>query len=1010
VERLASSSAVFETLRTLQSRLLVALAPDKTIADPQIARLALVQALLRPGRPGSFLAGAAAAGVRAWERAVDSVDDALTVVRQTGCAVTLTRIEREDKDERARLLTYALAAQDDALRRLGLFDARSVNDVLIEAIQAATPERVADAVGATELCARSYVAWHPAQLALWRALDGALSALGGRALIELPTFDVALDAARTSSALDQLSDGVAAALDDAPVTVPIEARLGDFRFSSLPTTETRGRVALLQAADATVQGWTVGEAVHAAIGRGVAPERIAIVVPDSEEVTRPIRGALTEIGIVAHDPRGRAAAAAPIVAFALRALRVADQGLPRRELANLIRSRYANARALSGMVDDGEARAQLRRVGQALEATPPARTDDPVRTVELTVASAAVVTRASGIDRALPRIAGHAAALLRQAVMGRTRAEHAARARALWSSLDLPALAVTGARELLARHGSPTHLGRAELDAIAYDAQAWETLVAALDEYDDAVARLGMADVPAPNEAFRLELAHILERPTLRQASGRAGAVRLVRPDEVAAEPLDLLVIADFNEGVFPASATLPAFFSPTLQARLRELDARFPTPASGAARALAGLALAACAADAIVLIHRARDEGGSILAPAPVFAWLERGGLAVHHARATAVRARPLTDLQAELRELALRPETAVALTPSAAHRARVERSREAFFSGGDRRTEPEEVGALSPDEAIHEVLVEETGGGGTALAVTSLERLASCPFQGFAAQILGARDWRASTDAPDAREQGSIIHGALAAAFRATGPLWSARPRDTVEIHKQAMGAADAFLEREAASSGLRRLALDEARSSVLRVIVWSLADEAWDFRAAEQPFGDGRPGSWDAVRIERDGSQLALRGAIDRVDLGHGRAAVRAIDYKLSDSTAQRATRGLGQLTFQLPVYARAAALSHAARESTGLYLPTRVRGQLPQAMPRGLAEAWSLTTVVVEGLAPFEARALDLVEQVRAGELSPLPRDKHACDTCSFDGGCRKPRFAISAEREDEPEGR
>jgi hypothetical protein len=1009
VERLASGPVAFETLPTLQSRLLASLVPHLVVADPEVCRMALVQALLEAARHGSFLAKAADGGALAWQRTVDAIDDALTVVRQTGCATALATVLQQEGDERARVLTLALAAQDEKLAKLGSFDGRSTNDVLVRAIRATDPATVAIAVGAPTLVARYFVAWEPGQLALWRALDSALSARGGRAMIELPTFDVALDASRLGSALDQLSDEVAAALDDAPVTVAIEARLGDFRFLGPPPADVRARVELKQAPDAAVQAWAAAEVVHAAIVRGVAPERIAILVPDrAEEVLGPICGALAEAGIVTHDPRGPAAGTSPVVRFGIRALEVADDGLPRQKLATLLRSQYADARALSGLGEEAEAREVLRRVALALESSPPVRSDDPVRAVELTVARAAARRGTAGA-RLLPQVAAHAAGLLRRGVGGRTRAEHASRARALFAALGLPGAATRGASDLLAGSRPSTELGRVELRAFARDASAWDALTTALEAHEHATLRLGMANDAASNAVFREELLNILARTVPRPASGRAGAVRLVRAPEVAAEPLDVLVVADFNEGAFPARSTLPAFYSPALESRLRELDARFPTSASRGARDLAELALAVSAAERIILIHRARDDAGGILAPAPVFVWLEQGGVAVENCRAKAVREKPLTVDQAQLRELLLRPGAADTLAPSAAHRARVERTREAFFSGGAAADAPM-VGALAPDAVIHRLLVDETGGEDVPMAVTALERFAACPFQGYATQVLGARDLRASGDAPDAREQGSIVHGALAAAFKATARLWPLRPRDGGAIRGEALAAADAFLEREASSSGLRRLALDEARRDVLRVVEWSLADEQWDFAAAEQSFGSGRPDSWDAVRIERGGARLALRGAIDRLDVGHGRSAVRAIDYKLGDGAAQRAARGLGELTFQLPVYARAGKVKYAASRTDGLYLPMRVRGPLPPLPPKGHAEVWDRAMLEDNGRAAFEDRAMGIVEQVRAGSLLPTPRQEHACDTCSLDGGCRKPRFAIEAEREDEPEAR
>ena len=1009
VERLASGPVTFETLATLQARLLAELAPERTAVAPDVARLALGQVLRALARPRSFLGAVAGRGARPWQRTVDAVDEAILVVRQTGCVLALEQLARQEKNARAAVLVAAIAELDRALERLGGFDGRALNDVLVSAIRASDPARVAAAVRATRLTARFCVAWQPAELALWRALDEVLSPLGGRALIEVPTFEAegaAIDPSRTSSVLDRLVEQLAAALDDAPATSPIEARLGDLRFSDPPSAQVLARVSVKQAADAEVQAWAVAEAVHAALLEGHAPERIAIALPGlTDETASPIRRALAEVGVALHDPRGRSPLASRLVSFALEALEVADRGLARADVAALLRSGYLDARALSGLTEDLEARATLARVARALEATPSASAEDPVSALEETVRA---WETARGEGRGLAAVARYAGALLARAAAGTTRAEHVASARALWSLLGLAGRAATGARALLGRDGVATGIDHAELVAIARDAHAWEALLTAMGAYVAATEQLGLADVPATGETFPCELTRMLEHGDAPPAPGRAGAVRLVRAAEIAGEPLDLLVVADLNEGVVPAHTSLPAFFSPAFEARLRELDARIPSSATRSVRDLAELALAASAAERITLVYRTRDESGTILAPATLALWLERGGAAKASCRTSPVRERPLTARQSRLREIHLRPERASLLAPAASRRAEVERAREAFFGGQASLGEAPEVGMIAPDASMHRVLVEETGGGAAPMAVTALERFAGCAFQGYAAQILGAREWRPSADAPDAREQGSIVHGALAAAFNASKALWPARPRDAARIRALALDAADGFLEREAASSGLRRLALDEARREVGRVVEWSLADEEWDFVAAEQAFGDGKSGSWEAVRLAREESLLALKGSMDRVDVAHGKARVRVVDYKLSESAAERGAKGLGERYFQLPVYAEAAARNYQARESTGFYLPTRVKGPLPLGpqKPEKYAEAWNRATTAEGGLAPFAARAMMFVLAVRAGRLAPVPLSPHECDLCAFDGGCRKPRFAITGAHEDE----
>jgi RecB family exonuclease len=311
---------------------------------------------------------------------------------------------------------------------------------------------------------------------------------------------------------------------------------------------------------------------------------------------------------------------------------------------------------------------------------------------------------------------------------------------------------------------------------------------------------------------------------------------------------------------------------------------------------------------------------------------------------------------------------------------------------------------GVLAPDDARAAILTEETGGGDLPLAVTSLERIAACPFAGFAQQVLGVREPPDTGDTPDARAQGILKHGALAEAFRATADLWRARPRDADEIRARAMEAVDAFLNAAGTASAMRRLALERARGDVVAVLEWSLTDDAWDFDAAEAWFGDPRRDGWPPLVLEDGGARLALRGSIDRVDRAHGRPAVRALDYKSSAATAKSSGRALGETTFQVALYAIAAMRAHGVSESDGMYVPVRagaLDGFDPDSKER---DAWKNAFARDGDRTNIERRALDLVRAVRAGNVAPHPKDDSVCRGCAYDGGCRKPRFAIPSDDE------
>jgi RecB family exonuclease len=364
----------------------------------------------------------------------------------------------------------------------------------------------------------------------------------------------------------------------------------------------------------------------------------------------------------------------------------------------------------------------------------------------------------------------------------------------------------------------------------------------------------------------------------------------------------------------------------------------------------------------------------------------------------------RPITEGEYDLALLARSPEDAVQRKPHAARRAATETRREET-AGVPSAGATEAASIFSMSEPFRAILREETGGMDRPMSVTSLDGFGSCRFQGFAAQVLRARAPLERLDVDDAREEGTLLHAALAAAFRATRDQWSERPRDTGAIRARAERALDGLLSQSEAASGLRRAVLSAVRKDVLRVVEWSLADEEWDSAYAEAGFGRAGEG-WREVVLRDARTTLRLRGSIDRVDVAHGRAKLRVIDYKRSPDSARRFTDALGETSFQIAVYGRAASVALGVAAPAGLYLPTR---RLPLALrPKGAAAAWTFAHEGLDGIPRFERRALDLIEKVRQGDVAPRPATPDVCQTCDYDGACRKPRFVIAALSGDERE--
>jgi len=1041
-ERFARAGRRAETRASLERRLVAELAPDVRLATPEETRVALAEALGTAAMGDRLLEPLARAGGASWMRTVDAIDAAIGALRAARVSSEmLEAVERGGGPaaRRAWTLRRAARALDGRLAAASLEDGRASGDVLAAAIAAADPRRVRDAASASRVVARFVVAWDARDRAWWSALDASLQRLGGEAVIELPSFAHPLDAERDRDPLEVLFDDLAQAMGEPPRAATIASPLGDLRLEGAPPRGAPGDdpggaaaddpgggagdarhfeavasadaprhgVELRQAADAHAQARAAVDAVFHAIAAGAPVEQIAIgVARIDEEVLGPLRLALAEARLPAHDPRGPAAAAAAIVASALDAHALASRGLPRLGVASLLRSRYLDASRAAAIDDPGEARRALLRLASALERVPSASGPDPVSRLEATAAA---------YDPDLAKVARRIGELLWSVERAATRAQHLCAARELWTELGYPARAGFDARTTLARDDAPSGLARAELLALSRDAHAWEVLAAALDDYDRAIARLHASATAVKSDVFRHELVRALEAGGPPPGAGRAGAVRIARLTEVAGEPLACLVVLDANEGVLPSAPQGHPLLPDVVVARLREIDPRrAPAPhAVVAARDLATLALAASRASRIVLVHRTRDEAGSLLEPAPLVSWLARGSVPSSSWSGSPLAGSPLTLRDARLRALAapFAPADAAAIRDAIAaepaRRARIERARESFH--GSSRAADAVTGALAADEGVARALTAATGGGDAPLPVTGLESFARCAFQGYASQVLRARDDASPRETPDAREQGTLAHEALAAAFRATRTMWSARPRDAESIRARALEAADGFLQRHASASGLRRLALDQARDAVARVVAWSLADVDFDFALAEQGFGDGADGSWPAYPIEVDGVRARLRGKIDRVDVAAaGAKRVRVVDYK-SKSGAKKADKALGKDALQVPLYAAVAAAALGAIDASGRYLPMQELDPT-NAPGKDFLEAWRALFATLgdardEGATKLHLTIASSLRDIRAGALAPRAREEATCDVCSYDGACRRPRFVINEEPEE-----
>lgn len=950
-------------------------------AGPEHTRLALADAVASFDHPP--MARARTLGALSWEHMLDALDDAILELRRADVdAVLLREIGRKHSEvsSRATLLADALDALDARLRKSDLLDGRALEGALARSLVEVRASDLVTAIGAETLRMRSFVGFDAVTAHVLRVLARALEPVGGGVRVELPSFAAPLDALRERDPLEITIDRVGALLGEPAETYLVARRLGDFTGDAPPADPSRIAIAVCESADAQARAAVLS--VMRALADGTPVERIAVATPTGDEETlSPLRRLFEEAGVPMYDARGPAPARAGIVAFALEALTVGPRGLPRRDVARLLRSTYVDGRKLA------PTRGSLAAIASALENNP----TTPQVSARATLRRVAELGLRDDEERSERLdVVDRVTEVLEGTVGPKTRAAHVAAARAVFDGLGLRVRAEGLARGALTTDEAPRGVARAELRALAADSHAWEVLQGALVRYETAAQDLNLAAACAP-EVFEHELRRALEAGPPLPGGGRAFAVRVGRLAEIAFEDLDHVVLLDANDGALPRLDDGEGLVSNELASLLRERDVRRAPYGDGerGAAQLAALAVLVDRASSVVVALRTEDASGAALAPASFVLWLERAGVPVKRTNDAPLAMQPLSPREHELLLLALAPEYAVR-SPAVERRAEREAAREKWH---DRlESDPTavalaEVGLLEGAETAL-ALEQETGGGARPISVTALERIASCPFQGFASVVLRAGEELLPEDRPDAREEGTMVHDALRVVFEGARELLRARPRDAVAIRACASAVLDAHFSGEVAP--LRELAVARLREEVLRVLDVAVADVGWDFDGAEVAFGVEHPGAF----VVDGETKIALRGTVDRVDVGRERAAVRVIDYKRAVSTHVRAD-DLGVTRMQIPIYAAEMRAARGVPAAEGAYVAT----QSPEATPRAdLAER--LHTLLEHDGAELRRSIVRVVTSLRRGDVAPRPVTPATCGRCDLDGGCRRPRFVIA----------
>lgn len=734
---------------------------------------------------------------------------------------------------------------------------------------------------------------------------------------------------------------------------------------------------IVHAAGYAAEARAVAGVVLDALAAGTPVDRVAVVIDEQDRaLRRAIDGALRDAGI-ATSSSADDALAQPEVQVVLTLLDIAEGEVSRGALVDLLRSPGLHPGAWVADASEASAVARATALAHAIRGLPIAHDPTGTRFAEALVGTPWMRT---AVLRVIDQVGRFRAATSRRAL-----------GRELLRFIDATRLGDPSARTL---HGS-LGASRGELGALralAAGARAASAMRQIADEMVDA-GRI-LPDPPTSIGELGRELRRALEIASIapRGASARLGAVRVGAAREAVDRGLAVLVVAGLDSNAYDGPHAVDAWLDADTLDRL-PIGAR-PRPRS-LSRAILNAELGAAVATAarVVLTRSTLDaDGRERGGPHSLMRRFLDGG-AAHATEPVSPLASSATLLHARQRSLA-RLARGEAVPSELVARIAIERERADFFRDATRAS-----GAFSGlvDGPSTAVVAAAVGGATPArgAAVTTIETAATCAFRVLAEKVCGARPFVEVIEADSALERGNLLHDALFLAFehqRALPPSISAEAA-VVDIRRRLEGAllagAAGALNLEA-----RRMCIDDAMQVVDAAIQ---APDDMAFALGEVKFGRAgdRLGALSAT--SSDGIEIWFEGKIDRVDLSPDRRRARVIDYK--SGKAPRA-RGIGDTSFQLPLYALALRRSLGVEETSGLYLSIRRGGDI-ETTPRDPRQQ----LLPADALLSAATSAADAVVRVHGGELGPRPRSPSRCAFCTSRDICRRP--AVSATASQDP---
>ncbi|MDI1478411.1 PD-(D/E)XK nuclease family protein [Polyangium sp. y55x31] len=923
----------------------------------------------------------------------DVVDSALGRLRRAG--VRPDHLFQAEGPQ-AALLAEVMRRADEILAQKSLVDPRSAGFVLSRALRRGPCDALLQEMSAYDVTLSGLLAFEADDLSWLEALHARAREAGGRGLVvEMPLLSG--ESLFDPTDLDEEAVG--------GVATVLEKRWSELTFG--PSIDwsplSDGAASLvLRAAGPEGEARAVAAEVLSALGSGVPPESIAILVPALDDGTLdPLRAALSDARIPFHEPRGPSPDASPEGRAALGLFALASGPVTRERVIDILRAPGLHSGIWVSERAERDAEAKAALLAHRLR-------DVPVevdRTGTLLVENLRAVIEAAGdadeawMPDALTR-------MLESVVLlagGKTRAEIAARFGALCDKLDLgrPSMGELGAAlRVEALRGRSL-----ALKAIGEGQAAVRAIRDATRAVVEAAAMLGLEDAPARVEELYAEVRRAGALQGRSDGGGsRASAVRIARPSELCGIRYEVLLVTGLGPGGYgPESdggliderlwSTLPA-------------SARPPTSRERDRIRRAELAWAMGGARRVVLAYSTTDDEA---APHPTVTRALRSQVAE--------RVEPSSRVSRAASRIDPRGAELVALSagslpaPLIADRVSIERARLAFFLDPRADAGPftGRIDPADPELAAH--LRACVGGDmpSRPIAVTHIEKAAGCAFAGFARRVWKTRRQEDALEAADPRERGTQVHAATAAAFEAA---WEAGGR--ANRRKALEAARDAAMravgaDKEAAP--LRRELLIAAVDVALGFVAHGLDEQGFSFALAEQPFGPSVEAPWDALPIasmpgegEGDrapGPSVFVEGKIDRVDRGDGgKSAARVVDYKTGQIPSKSEQ---GTLHLQLPLYAAAVARATGAEEVQALYLGADKRGEI-KASPAKDPDRRAIADKRIDA----ERTARKVVLSLWDGHIEPRPVKGDLCDRCDARDVCRRPAV-VPGEADEEGGG-